>query len=71
MCTVLLPPGVNPNAVNKYIKYIVTTELFSVWIPYFRRLEKSYLTTCRGLKPSGYMKKQKSADGMEMQVGVV
>ena len=21
MCTVLLPPGVNPNAVNKYINY--------------------------------------------------
>jgi hypothetical protein len=21
MCTVLLPPGVNPTAVNKYIKY--------------------------------------------------
>jgi len=27
MCTVLLPPGVNPIAVNKYIKY----QLYEDW----------------------------------------
>jgi len=26
MCTVLLPPGVNPNAVNKYIKYHISNK---------------------------------------------
>ena len=26
MCTVLLPPGVNPIAVNKYIKYQIKKE---------------------------------------------
>jgi len=29
MCTVLLPPGVNPIAVNKYI-YIVILMIYSV-----------------------------------------
>jgi len=26
MCTVLLPPGVDPTAVNKYIKYQISSE---------------------------------------------
>jgi hypothetical protein len=30
MCTVLLPPGVNPTAVNKYIISYHKRELFSV-----------------------------------------
>jgi hypothetical protein len=30
MCTVLLPPGVNPVAVNKYNKYFEGTELIYI-----------------------------------------
>jgi hypothetical protein len=28
MCTVLLPPGVNPTAVNKYINILMKSEMF-------------------------------------------
>jgi hypothetical protein len=30
MCNALLPPGVNPIAVNKYIKYVPSVKLVQV-----------------------------------------
>jgi hypothetical protein len=37
MCTVLLPPGVNPVAVNKYIIIIIIIIIFGIFtnVPYF------------------------------------
>jgi len=33
MCTVLLPTGVNPISVNKYISYIINTSHQSIELP--------------------------------------
>jgi hypothetical protein len=68
MCTVLLPPGVNPIAVNKYIiSYRIFLSVISITIiqcshPKGIKLEmsqqiKKFYKLVRGIKPKKALKK--------------
>jgi len=53
MCTVLLPPGDNPIAVNKYISYIIATSAL-VWLTKRTELERNIRAgrECEALGPA-------------------
>jgi hypothetical protein len=44
MCTVLLPPGVNSIAVNKYININNGSPLYQVWLLIFRVVSECILS---------------------------